>query len=342
MNPGPFCSPDWSAAKIRALMREPTAAARAAAVSDPDFRCAPIRATATVLVTLASIELTAMTSFPPSPVETELRRRAAEAILVLDGAMGTEIQELKLDEAGYRGTRFADWPKDMRGNNDILILSQPDAVRQLHLNYLRAGADIICTNTFSSTRIAQADYGAEALVAELNRDGARLAKEAAAIAAGEDGRSRFVAGAIGPTNRTASISPDVNDPAFRNISFEELRQTYGEQVRGLIKGGADILIIETIFDTLNAKAAIYAIKELFEERGASVPVMISGTITDLSGRTLTGQTPEAFWISLRHAAPFAIGLNCALGAKEMRAHIAELARRRRYAGVRLSQCRPAQ
>ena len=267
-----------------------------------------------------------MKSFPPSPVETELRRRAAEAILVLDGAMGTEIQELKLDEAGYRGTRFADWPKDMRGNNDILILSQPDAVRQLHLNYLRAGADIICTNTFSSTRIAQADYGAEALVAELNRDGARLAKEAAAIATGEDGRSRFVAGAIGPTNRTASISPDVSNPGFRAISFEELRQAYGEQVRGLLEGGADILLIETIFDTLNAKAALYAITELFEERGASVPVMISGTITDRSGRTLSGQTPEAFWISLRHAAPFSIGLNCALGAQEMRAHIAELAR----------------
>jgi 5-methyltetrahydrofolate--homocysteine methyltransferase len=262
----------------------------------------------------------------PTPVETELRRRAADAILVLDGAMGTEIQDLKLGEAGYRGARFADWPTDMRGNNDILILSQPDAVRELHLNYFRAGADIVSTNTFSSTRIAQADYGAQDLVAELNLNGARLAKEAAAIAAREDGRSRFVAGAIGPTNRTASISPDVSNPGFRAIGFDELRAAYGEQARGLLDGGADILLIETVFDTLNAKAALYAIAELFEERGASVPVMISGTITDLSGRMLSGQTPEAFWISVRHAAPFSIGLNCALGAKEMRAHIADLAR----------------
>jgi 5-methyltetrahydrofolate--homocysteine methyltransferase len=267
-----------------------------------------------------------MKSFPPSSAETELRRRAAEAILVLDGAMGTEIQALKLGEAGYRGTRFADWPTDLRGNNDILILSQPDAVRELHLNYFRAGADIVSTNTFSSTRIAQADYGAQDLVAGLNLNGARLAKEAAAIAAREDGRSRFVAGAIGPTNRTASISPDVSNPGFRAISFDELRLAYGEQARGLLDGGADILLIETVFDTLNAKAALYAIAELFEERGAAVAVMISGTITDLSGRMLSGQTPEAFWISMRHAAPFSIGLNCALGAKEMRAHIADLAR----------------
>ena len=258
--------------------------------------------------------------------ETELRRRASEGILVLDGAMGTEIQALKLGESGYRGARFADWPVDLRGNNDILILSQPDAVRELHLNYFRAGADIVSTNTFSSTRIAQADYGAEDLVGELNLNGARLAKEAAAIASREDGRLRFVAGAIGPTNRTASISPDVSNPGFRAISFDELRLAYGEQARGLLDGGADILLIETVFDTLNAKAALYAIAELFEARGASVPVMISGTITDLSGRMLSGQTPEAFWISVRHAAPFSIGLNCALGAKEMRAHIAELAR----------------
>ncbi len=267
-----------------------------------------------------------MKSFPPSPVETELRRRAAEAILVLDGAMGTEIQALKLGEAGYRGARFADWPSDMRGNNDILILSQPDAIRELHLQYFRAGADIVSTNTFSSTRIAQADYGAQDLVFELNLHGARLAKEAAAIAAREDGRARFVAGAIGPTNRTASISPDVSNPGFRAISFDELRLAYGEQARGLLDGGADILLVETVFDTLNAKSALYAIAELFEERGASVPVMVSGTITDLSGRMLSGQTPEAFWISVRHAAPFSIGLNCALGAKEMRAHIADLAR----------------
>jgi 5-methyltetrahydrofolate--homocysteine methyltransferase len=265
-------------------------------------------------------------SWSPSPVEVELRRRAGEAILVLDGAMGTEIQALKLGEAGYRGTRFADWPGDLRGNNDILILSQPDAVRQLHLNYFRAGADIVSTNTFSSTRIAQADYGAQDLVGELNLNGARLAKEAAAAACAEDGRPRFVAGAIGPTNRTASISPDVSNPGFRAISFDELRVAYGEQARGLLDGGADILLIETVFDTLNAKAALYAIAEVFEERGSGVPVMISGTITDLSGRMLCGQTPEAFWISVRHAAPFSIGLNCALGATEMRAHIADLAR----------------
>jgi 5-methyltetrahydrofolate--homocysteine methyltransferase len=258
--------------------------------------------------------------------EAELRRCARERILVLDGAMGTEIQSLKLGESGYRGSRFADWPVDLRGNNDILILSQPDAVRELHLNYFRAGADIVSTNTFSSTQIAQADYGAEDLIRELNLNGARLAKEAAAVASREDGRPRFVAGAIGPTNRTASISPDVSNPGFRAVSFDELRLAYGEQVRGLLDGGADILLIETVFDTLNAKAALYAIAELFEERGASVPVMISGTITDLSGRMLSGQTPEAFWISVRHAAPFSIGLNCALGAKEMRAHIAELAR----------------
>jgi 5-methyltetrahydrofolate--homocysteine methyltransferase len=261
-----------------------------------------------------------------SSVETELRARAADAILVLDGAMGTEIQDLKLGEAGYRGERFADWPSDLRGNNDILILSQPDAVRRLHLNYFRAGADIVSTNTFSSTRIAQADYGAQDFVAELNLTGARLAKEAAEIAAREDGRPRFVAGAMGPTNRTASISPDVSNPGFRAVTFDELREAYGEQAKGLVEGGADLLLLETIFDTLNAKAALYAIAELFEARGASVPVMVSGTITDLSGRMLSGQTPEAFWISVEHAAPLSIGLNCALGAKEMRAHVADLAR----------------
>jgi 5-methyltetrahydrofolate--homocysteine methyltransferase len=274
----------------------------------------------------SGVDVTAATSPKRSPVEAELRRRATEAILLLDGAMGTEIQGLKLDEAGYRGRRFADWPRDLRGNNDILILSQPDAVRELHLAYFRAGSDIVSTNTFSSTRIAQADYGAEAFVTELNVAGARLAKEAAAIAVGEDGRPRFVAGAIGPTNRTASISPDVSNPGFRAISFDELRDAYGEQAKGLLEGGVDILLLETVFDTLNAKAALFAIAELFEARGATVPVMVSGTITDLSGRMLSGQTPEAFWISVQHAAPFSIGLNCALGAKEMRAHIADLAR----------------
>ncbi len=262
----------------------------------------------------------------PAAVAQELRRRAAESILVLDGAMGTEIQALKLGEAGYRGARFADWQCDLRGNNDILVLSQPDIVRDLHLQYFRAGADIVSTNTFSSTRIGQAEYGTEMLIGELNRDGARLAREAAAIATAEDGMPHFVAGAIGPTNRTASISPDVSNPGFRAVSFDELRAAYGEQARGLIEGGADILLVETVFDTLNAKAALYAIAELAEERGIDIPVMISGTITDRSGRMLSGQTPEAFWISVRHAMPFSIGLNCALGAQEMRAHIADLAR----------------
>jgi 5-methyltetrahydrofolate--homocysteine methyltransferase len=263
---------------------------------------------------------------PSSPAETLLRQVAAERILVLDGAMGTEIQDLKLDEAGYRGTRFADWPRDVRGNNDLLILSAPDAIRDIHAAYFRAGADIAETNTFSSTAVAQADYGMEELVYELNVTGARLAREAAEIVQNEDGRPRFVAGALGPTNRTASISPDVNRPGFRAISFDELKAAYAEQVRGLLDGGADILLIETIFDTLNAKAAIFAIEEMFETRGARVPVMISGTITDLSGRTLSGQTPEAFWHSVRHARPLSVGLNCALGAKEMRAHIDELGR----------------
>src|SRR5215470_4707975 len=238
-----------------------------------------------------------------SPVESELRRLAAERILVLDGAMGTEIQTLKLDERGYRGERFTGWKHDVRGNNDLLILSRPEAVREMHLAYFRAGADIVSTNTFSSTRIAQADYGMETIINDLNINGARLAKEAAAIAAREDGRPRFVAGAMGPTNRTASISPDVSNPGFRAITFDALREAYREQANGLLDGGADILLIETIFDTLNAKAAIYAIAELCEERGVRVPVMISGTITDRSGRMLSGQTPEAFWNSVCHAAP---------------------------------------
>ncbi|MFZ2067555.1 MAG: methionine synthase [Xanthobacteraceae bacterium] len=262
----------------------------------------------------------------PSPTETRLRQSAAERILVLDGAMGTMIQALGLDEEGFRGARFDAWNREVRGNNDLLNLSRPDSVRAIHLAYFRAGADIVSTNTFSSTRIAQADYGMAEIAYELNAEGARLAREAARIAQDEDGRERFVAGAIGPTNRTASISPDVSNPGFRAISFDELRLAYGEQVRGLIVGGADVLLIETIFDTLNAKAAIYAIAEVMEERSLDLPVMISGTITDRSGRILSGQTPEAFWNSIAHAAPISIGLNCALGAREMRAHIAELSR----------------
>ncbi|MDE1568216.1 methionine synthase [Aquabacter sediminis] len=255
-----------------------------------------------------------------------LTAAARERILVLDGAMGTMIQGLKLDEAGYRGARFATWNRDVKGNNDLLNLTQPDAVRDIHLEYFLSGADIVETNTFSSTTIAQADYAMEALAYELNVEGARLAKAAAKLAQEKDGRRRFVAGAIGPTNRTASISPDVNDPGFRAVTFDELAVAYGEQARGLLEGGSDLLLIETIFDTLNAKAAIFAIEGLFDELGYRVPVMISGTITDLSGRTLSGQTPAAFWYSLRHSQPFSIGLNCALGAKEMRAHIAEIGR----------------
>jgi 5-methyltetrahydrofolate--homocysteine methyltransferase len=262
----------------------------------------------------------------PSPVEAELKRVAAERILVLDGAMGTMIQGLGLDEEGYRGARFDAWNREVRGNNDLLNLSRPEAVRDIHLAYFRAGADIVCTNTFSSTQVAQADYGMQEIARELNIAGARLAREAALLAEREDGRRRFVAGAIGPTNRTASISPDVSNPGFRAITFDELREAYGEQIRGLIEGGADLLLIETIFDTLNAKAALYAIAELEEERAARVPVMISGTITDRSGRLLSGQTPGAFWHSVRHASPLSVGLNCALGASEMRAHIAEIGR----------------
>ena len=259
-------------------------------------------------------------------IEKTLLEEAAKRILILDGAMGTMIQEYKLDEAGYRGARFDAWNREVRGNNDLLSLSQPKAVRDIHLAYFRAGADIVSTNTFSSTSIAQADYGMQDIAYELNFEGARLVRAAAITAENEDGRKRFVAGALGPTNRTASISPDVSNPGFRAITFDQLREAYAEQVRGLLDGGADLLLIETIFDTLNAKAAIHAILDETEARGVKVPVMISGTITDLSGRVLSGQTPAAFWNSVRHAAPFSVGLNCALGAKEMRAHIAELSR----------------
>jgi len=254
-----------------------------------------------------------------------LREIAARRILILDGAMGTEIQALRFAEEDFRGERFRDFDSDLRGNNDLLILTQPNSVRDLHLSYFRAGADIVETNTFSSTSIAQADYGLEAIVYELNLQGARLAREAALVAEKEDGRRRFVAGAVGPTNRTLSISPDVNNPGYRAVTFDQVRESYAEQVRGLVDGGAEIILIETIFDTLNAKAAVVATQRVFAERGITLPIMISGTITDLSGRTLSGQTPTAFWHSLRHAEPFSIGLNCALGAREMRAHIEEIA-----------------
>jgi 5-methyltetrahydrofolate--homocysteine methyltransferase len=259
-----------------------------------------------------------------SEVLAALKAAARERILVLDGAMGTEIQTLKLVEDDFRGDRFGDCACHQQGNNDLLTLTQPGAIEDIHYRYALAGADILETNTFSSTTIAQADYGMEDMVYELNRDGARLARRAGLRAEQKDGKRRFVAGALGPTNRTASISPDVNNPGYRAVSFDDLRIAYAEQVRGLIDGGADIILIETIFDTLNAKAAIFATREVYEEKGIHLPVMISGTITDLSGRTLSGQTPEAFWNSVRHADPFSIGLNCALGANAMRAHLAEI------------------
>ncbi|CAH1674622.1 cobalamin-dependent methionine synthase [Hyphomicrobiales bacterium] len=272
-----------------------------------------------------------MSDFIPAPVdgaeiERSLRQAARERILVLDGAMGTQIQNLNLSEADFRGERFKGFNHDLKGNNDIIALTQAEALRDIHLAYFRAGADIVETNTFSGTSIAQADYGMEAYVYELNVACSRIAREAAAIAQKEDGRRRFVAGAIGPTNRTLSISPDVNNPGFRAVSFDQVRDAYAEQVTGLIDGGSELLLIETIFDTLNAKAAIVAIEQVYREKGLRLPVMISGTITDLSGRTLSGQTVEAFWNAVRHAAPLTIGLNCALGAREMRAHIKDMSR----------------
>ncbi len=246
-----------------------------------------------------------------------------QRILVLDGAAGTFIQGYELDEAGFRGERFTDWPCDLRGNNDLLILSRPEIITAMHCAYLDAGADIIETNTFSSTTIAQADYQMESLAYELNVEGARLARRSADEAA-RDGRPRFVAGAIGPTNRTASISPNVNDPGERNVDFDTLASAYGAAAAGLIEGGVDTILIETIFDTLNAKAAIYGVQELFDKLGFEIPLMLSVTITDQSGRTLSGQTSEAFWNSVRHAHPISIGVNCALGPDLMRPYVAEL------------------
>ena len=252
----------------------------------------------------------------------KLYRAAEERILVLDGAMGTMIQNLDFDEAGYRGERFADHGCDVRGNNDLLTLTQPEAITDIHRQFLEAGADILTTNTFNANRVSQADYAMEDLTHELNVEAARLARAAAdAMTQETPERPRFVTGALGPTNKTASISPDVNDPGYRAITFDDLVAIYDESARGLIEGGVDLILIETIFDTLNAKAAIYALDRLFTERGARVPVMISGTITDRSGRTLTGQTPEAFWQSVRHGQPFSVGFNCALGAKELRPHV---------------------
>ena len=256
-----------------------------------------------------------------------LEQAARERILVIDGAFGTMIQGYSLDEAAYRGERFKDWHRDVKGNNDLINITQPHIVEAIHNAYLEAGADIIETNTFSSTTIAQADYGMEAIAAELNLEGARAARRAAdAWTAKTPDKPRFVAGAIGPTNRTASLSPDVNRPGFRNVDFDELRLAYKEEVKALIDGGVDMILVETIFDTLNAKASLFAVDEVFGEMGVTLPVMISGTITDASGRTLSGQTTEAFWYSLRHTKPFSIGLNCALGPAQMRQYIADLSR----------------
>ena len=248
-----------------------------------------------------------------------------ERILLLDGAMGTMIQGYRLGEDDYRGERFADWGSDLKGNNDLLSLTRPDVIREIHNAFLDAGADIIETNTFNSNAPSMADYGMQELVAELNTAAARLARECADAYAAKTGQARYVAGALGPTNRTASISPDVNDPGFRNITFDALADTYEEAATALIEGGVDFLLVETIFDTLNAKAAVMGIRRAFRATDTTLPVMISGTITDASGRTLSGQTAEAFWNSIRHVEPFMIGLNCALGAEELRPHLVELA-----------------
>ena len=266
-----------------------------------------------------------------------LEAALAERILVIDGAMGTMIQGYRLEEADYRGERFAGGfdslqpgdggEHDLKGNNDLLSLSRPDIIAAVHDAYLAAGADLVETNTFNSTAVSQSDYHLQHLVRELNLEGARLARSRCdAAEAATPGRPRFVIGVIGPTSRIASISPDVNDPGFRNTSFDALREDYRVAIDGLIDGGADILMVETIFDTLNAKAALYAIEEAFDARGARLPVMISGTITDASGRTLSGQTAEAFHISVTHSRPLAVGLNCALGAKDLRPHVETLAR----------------
>ncbi len=254
-----------------------------------------------------------------------LEEMARGRILILDGAMGTMIQRLGLTEAYFRGDLLAEHNRDLKGNNDLLSLTRPDAIRNIHADFLAAGADIVTTNSFNATAMSQADYGCENLVRDMNIAAAQLASEAARAAETPE-RPRFAAGAIGPTSKTASISPDVADPGFRAVTFDDLRDGYLQAAAGLVEGGVDLLIMETVFDTLNAKAAIFALEELFDELGFRLPLILSGTITDLSGRTLTGQTTEAFWNSVRHAAPFAIGLNCSLGAENMRPYVAELSR----------------
>jgi 5-methyltetrahydrofolate--homocysteine methyltransferase len=254
-----------------------------------------------------------------------LKEAAKHRILILDGAMGTMIQRYKLDEAGYRGMRFKDHPRDLKGNNDLLVLSQPKIISEIHNAYLAAGADIVETNTFNAQAISQSDYGLEDMAEEMNVAAAKLAREAAdPWTAKTPDKPRFVAGAIGPTNRTASISPDVNNPGFRNVSFDALVEAYATQARGLIEGDVDIILIETIFDTLNAKAAGFAVEQVFDEMGVELPIMLSDTITDLSGRNLSGQTPEAFWYSMQHLRPFSVGLNCSFGAEQLRPSVAEI------------------
>jgi 5-methyltetrahydrofolate--homocysteine methyltransferase len=246
---------------------------------------------------------------------------------VLDGAMGTMVQRYALTEAQFRGERFRDHPKDLRGNNDLLTLTRPEVIREIHSQYLEAGADILETNTFNSTSISQADYALEEIVPELNLAAARLAREVAdGFTARTPGKPRFVAGVLGPMNRTLSLSPDVNDPGFRAVSFDQVKDAYKVATKGLVEGGADLLLVETIFDTLNAKAALFAIEALFAAQGWRVPVMISGTITDRSGRTLSGQTADAFWTSVQHVAPLSIGLNCALGPDLLHQHVQEISR----------------
>jgi len=268
-------------------------------------------------------------------MEKTIQQCLNERILIIDGAMGTMIQQYKLEEKDYRGERFADWHKDVKGNNDLLSITQPQIIQAIHKAYLEAGADIIETNTFSSTSIAQADYDMQSLAYELNVAAAKCARKAIEefvsgsktnLPTGRQANNcKFIAGAIGPLNKTLSLSPDVNNPGFRTVTFDEVSAAYYEQIKGLVDGGVDLLLIETIFDTLNAKAAIYAIKKYFRDnKKEELPIMISGTITDASGRTLSGQTLEAFYISVSHANPLSVGLNCALGAKEMRPHIEEL------------------
>jgi 5-methyltetrahydrofolate--homocysteine methyltransferase len=273
---------------------------------------------------------------PPYSRASTLPQALRERIVILDGAMGTMIQRLQLGEADFRGPRFADHARDLKGNNDLLVLTRPDVIASIHDAYLAAGADIIETNTFGANSIAQEDYGLAHLARELNEAAARIARAAADRHATAD-KPRWVAGALGPTPRTASISPDVNDPGARNVSFAQLRQAYREQAQGLLAGGCDLFLVETIFDTLNAKAAIFALDELMQESGERVPVILSGTVTDASGRILSGQTVEAFWHSVRHARPLAVGLNCALGAALMRPYIEELGR---VAGDTFISCYP--